>query len=84
MRIINNPNPIEEKVVVCQKCQCEFAYNKSDKKSYNNGVLGPGFTSCSWVNCPNCGEVIYDGSNKSSSEIILEPIKGIEEELQRP
>lgn len=71
-------------VVVCPKCQCEFAYNKSDKKSYNNGVLGPGFVGYSWVNCPNCGEAIYDRPNKSSSEIILEPIEGLKEKLQRP
>lgn len=64
MRIINNPNPIEEKVVVCPECQCEFAYNHNDLhvKSWNNGVLGPGFRASreAWINCPNCGHRISE------------------------
>lgn len=60
MRIINNPNPIEETGVTCEKCQCTYAYNNGDIKheSWNNGVLGPGCAGYCyiWVNCPNCGE----------------------------
>ncbi|MBP3732509.1 MAG: hypothetical protein J6I84_04610 [Bacilli bacterium] len=60
MRIINNPNPTEEKVVICKKCGCEFAYLQSDTRedSWNNGILGPGNSGWykKWVVCPNCGE----------------------------
>lgn len=61
MRIINNPNPVPGTVVVCPKCQCEFEYSKNDEhhESWNNGIIGPGFSGYHhvWVNCPNCGEI---------------------------
>lgn len=60
MRIIENPNPIDELTVVCSKCSCKFAYTEGDTKveSWNNGILGPGNAGYykKWVNCPNCGE----------------------------
>jgi hypothetical protein len=60
MRIIENPNPLDEEIIVCSECKCKYAYNKNDihTKSGNNGILGPGFMSwCDrWVNCPNCGK----------------------------
>lgn len=56
MRIIDNPNPKEEKVLVCHECQCKFAYNSNDIHSWNNGIIGPGFAGDRWVNCPNCGQ----------------------------
>ena len=45
MRIIENPNPLDEEIVVCSECKCKYAYNKNDIhiRSGNNGVLGPGF-----------------------------------------
>ena len=58
MRIIENPNPNDEKILTCEKCSCKFAYNKSDTHSWNNGVLGPGFDGDAYVICPNCGAYI--------------------------
>ena len=44
MRIIKNPNPVEEIVKTCPECECEFAFTDGDIKtySYSNDVLGPG------------------------------------------
>lgn len=63
MRILENPNPIEEQILTCEKCSCRFAYNKADikEKSWNNGVLGPGNAGYykEWIECPNCGQIHY-------------------------
>ena len=62
MRIIENPNPVEEKVLVCEGCGCKFAYTPGDVfiDSWNNGVLGPGYYGYvrKLVTCPNCGKSI--------------------------
>ena len=76
MRIIENPNPLKETILICEKCKCQFAYFQSDihKTSWNNGILGPGHYgySKSYVICPNCGnEIIITES--SSSTINQEP-----------
>lgn len=71
MRIINNPNPTEEVIRTCDKCQCEFAFTKADihTSSWSNGVLGPGHSY--WerhtVYCPNCG----NGSDASKEYALL-------------
>ena len=62
MRIIYNPNPIEEIVRICQECKCKFAFTKGDVKTYaiSNDVLGPGYHGYQkrYVLCPNCGKEI--------------------------
>lgn len=90
MRIIENPNPIEETVVTCEKCGCKFAYTKGDMKheSWFNGVLGPGCAGYrkDWVDCPNCGEKHmitdeyssgYPSLDKSDEEMIKVQVKNI-------
>lgn len=72
MRILENPNPIEEQILTCEKCSCKFAYNKADikRESWNNGILGPGNAGYykEWIECPNCGQIHYI-VNKSHSRI---------------
>lgn len=62
MRIIYNPNPVEEIVRICQECKCKFAFTEGDVKtySYSNNVLGPGNYGYfkKYVLCPNCGKEI--------------------------
>ena len=58
MKILNNPNPVVKEIKVCPKCFCEFEYFEGDIHHYSNGIMGPGFKSYSWINCPNCGERI--------------------------
>ena len=62
MRIIKNPNPVEEIVKTCPECECEFAFTDGDVKtySYSNDVLGPGHYGYfkKYVLCPNCGKEI--------------------------
>ena len=62
MRILKNPNPVEEIVKTCPECECEFAFTDGDIKtySYSNNILGPGFYGYSkrYVLCPNCGKEI--------------------------
>jgi transcription initiation factor IIE alpha subunit len=70
MKIIENPNPREEKIKVCPKCQCKFTFNNNDTHSWNNGVLGPGYSGDYWVNCPNCGEHISLIEKQSNYEKI--------------
>ena len=40
MRIIKNPNPVEEKIGVCKSCECEFAYTEGDVKTYYDKFMG--------------------------------------------
>ena len=62
MRILKNPNPVEEIVKTCPECECEFAFTDGDVKtySYSNDVLGPGHYGYfkKYVLCPNCGKEI--------------------------
>ena len=62
MRIIKNPNPVEEIEKTCPECECEFAYTEGDVKtySYSNDVLGPGHYGYfkKYILCPNCGKEI--------------------------
>ena len=71
MRIIKNPNPVEEIVKTCPECECEFAYTEGDIKtySYSNDVLGPGYYGYrkKYVLCPNCGKKIVLEKEESIS-----------------
>jgi len=78
MRILKNPNPVEEIVKTCPECECEFAFTDGDVKtySYSNNILGPGFYGYSkrYVLCPNCGkEIILENIKKLMEERIVEP-----------
>ena len=70
MRIIKNPNLVEEKIGTCKRCECEFAYTEGDVKtySYSNGILGPGSYGYqkNYVLCPNCGEEFIIEEHSSS------------------
>ena len=68
MRILKNPNPVEEIVKTCPECECEFAFTDGDVKTYfySNNIFGPGFYGYSkrYVLCPNCGkEIIIEEKN---------------------
>jgi len=70
MRILKNPNPVEEIVKTCPECECEFAFTDGDIKtySYSNNIIGPGFYGYSkrYVLCPNCGkEIILEEKNSN-------------------
>ena len=73
MKIIENPNPVEEKRLTCNTCKCKFTYNNSDihRDSWNNGIIGPGFSGYSreYVICPNCGTSIYITDESTSSTL---------------
>ena len=78
MRILKNPNPVEEIVKTCSECECVFAYTDGDIKtySYSNNILGPGHYGYfkKYVLCPNCGKEIILEENSSNqiqeSEVI--------------
>lgn len=80
MRIIKNPNPVEEKIGTCKCCECEFAYTEGDVKtySYSNKILGPGSYGYrkKYVLCPNCGKefVIEEhSSNHQDKKLKVSP-----------
>ena len=56
MRILNNPNPKEEKTLTCEKCGCNFAYLPGDLPQFNAGTV---FEDGKFrrIACPNCGNV---------------------------
>ena len=62
MRIIENPNPKSVERGTCEKCGCVFEWlpGEVETESWNNGILGPGFSGYSkrYVKCPNCGEIL--------------------------
>jgi hypothetical protein len=75
MRILKNPNPVEEIVKTCSECECVFAYTDGDIKtySYSNNILGPGHYGYfkKYILCPNCGKEIILEENSSNQ--IQEP-----------
>ena len=80
MRILKNPNPVEEIVKTCPECECEFAFTEGDIKtySYSNNILGPGFYGYSkrYVLCPNCGkEVIIEeeSTDTDGRDLMIDP-----------
>ena len=78
MRIIYNPNPVEEIVRICQKCKCEFAFTEGDIKTYafSNDVIGPGYHSYKkrYVLCPNCGEeIVLEEKSTNGRDSIIDP-----------
>lgn len=84
MRIIKNPNPVEEIEKICPECKCEFAFTEGDIKTYaySNDILGPGNYGYrkKYVLCPNCGkEIILEeiDSSKRNSVIDFEKLKGV-------
>jgi DNA-directed RNA polymerase subunit RPC12/RpoP len=86
MRILKNPNPVEEIKKTCPECECEFAFTDGDIKtySYSNNILGPGFYGYSkrYVLCPNCGKkiIIEEKSSSQTQEpdvINLEPLEDL-------
>ena len=88
MRILKNPNPVEEIVKTCPECECVFAYTDGDIKtySYSNNILGPGFYGYSkrYVLCPNCGKEIIlkeNSTDRRDSMYDLEPLDLDIEEL---
>ena len=79
MRIIKNPNPVEEIVKTCPECECEFAFTKGDIKTYaySNEILGPGFYGYSkrYILCPNCGkEIIIKEKSTSGRDSMVDPM----------
>lgn len=78
MRIIKNPNPVEEIVKECESCSCTFAFTDGDIKtySYSNNILGPGFYGYSkrYVLCPNCGkEIIIKEKSTNGGDSMYKP-----------
>ena len=78
MRIIKNPNPVEEIVKTCPECECEFAFTEGDIKTYaySNEILGPGFYGYSkrYILCPNCGkEIVLEEKSTSGWDSIIDP-----------
>lgn len=78
MRIIKNPNPVEEIVKTCPECECEFALTEGDIKTYaySNEILGPGYYGYQkkYVLCPNCGkEIIIEEKSTDGRDSMYEP-----------
>ena len=78
MRIIKNPNPVEEIVRICQECKCKFAFTEGDIKiyAYSNDVLGPGYHGYRkrYVLCPNCGkEITIEEKSTDERDSMYEP-----------
>ena len=78
MRIIKNPNPVEEIEKTCPECECEFAYTEGDIKTYvySNEILGPGYHGYRkrYVFCPNCGkEIVLEEKSTSGRDSIYVP-----------
>lgn len=80
MRIIKNPNPVEEIVKTCPECECEFAFTEGDIKTYaySNEILGPGFYGYSkrYILCPNCGKeiIIEEKSTEDGRYSMIDPM----------
>ena len=78
MRIIKNPNPVEEIEKTCPECECEFAYTEGDIKtySYSNDIIGPGYYGYRkrYVLCPNCGkEIVLEEKSTSGRDSMINP-----------
>ena len=78
MRIIYNPNPVEEIVRICQGCKCKFAFTKGDVKTYafSNDVIGPGYYGYRkrYVLCPNCGkEIVLEEKSTDGRDSMIDP-----------
>jgi DNA-directed RNA polymerase subunit RPC12/RpoP len=79
MRIIKNPNPVEEIVKECESCSCTFAFTEGDVKTYaySNEVLGPGYYGYRkrYVLCPNCGkEIIIEEKSTDGRDSMIDPM----------
>ena len=79
MRIIKNPNPVEEIVKTCPECECEFAFTEGDIKTYaySNEVMGPGYYGYRkrYVLCPNCGkEIIIEEKSTDGRDSMIDPM----------
>lgn len=78
MRILKNPNPVEEIEKTCPECECVFAFTDGDVKtySYSNEILGPGYYGYRkrYVLCPNCGkEIIIEEKSTSGRDSMIDP-----------
>lgn len=78
MRIIKNPNPVEEIVKTCPECECEFAYTEGDVKTYaySNEIIGPGYYGYrkKYILCPNCGkEIVLEEKSTSGRDSMIDP-----------
>lgn len=78
MRILKNPNPVEEIVKECESCSCTFAFTDGDIKTYtySNNVLGPGYYGYRkrYVLCPNCGkEIIIEEKSTDGRDSMIDP-----------
>ena len=76
MRIIKNPNPVEEIVKTCPECECEFAFTDGDIKiySFSNNIIGPGYSGYRkrYVLCPNCGkEIVLEEKSTSGRNSMI-------------
>ena len=76
MRILKNPNPVEEIEKECESCNCTFAFTEGDIKTYaySNEVLGPGFYGYRkrYVLCPNCGkEIVLEEKSTSGRDSMM-------------
>ena len=62
MKILENPNPVNSKVHVCEKCQCKFEFTERDLRVSVNSdaechIGGRHYYSLQvLVDCPNCGK----------------------------
>lgn len=77
MRIIKNPNPVEEQERKCEACGCIFAYSEGDIRtySYSNDILGPGYYGYRkrYVLCPNCGkEIVVEEKSSDGRDSMFE------------
>jgi predicted Zn finger-like uncharacterized protein len=62
MRILKNPNPVEEIVKTCPECECVFAFTDEDIKTNY---------SMRYVLCPNCGkEITLESDQIQEPEVI--------------
>ena len=78
MRILKNPNPVEEIVKECESCSCTFAFTDGDIKTYtySNNILGPGYYGYRkrYVLCPNCGkEIVLEEKSTSGRDSMINP-----------
>lgn len=54
IKILKNPNPAQEFVLTCNKCQCKFSFTNGDTYKMQSLFGTTGFEP-TVTKCPNCG-----------------------------